>query len=68
MFEEHNIYRLGDLTFWRCLACLCKFLPEVTGLSYRPTENGLLFFGQQKDASMALALEHATTNFQELSG
>jgi uncharacterized membrane protein len=68
IYEEHYIYRLEDLTFWRCLAGLCKFLADVTGLSCKPTENGLLFCGQQKDATMALALEHATTNFQELSG
>jgi hypothetical protein len=45
-----------------------KFFADVTGLTFKPTENGLLFFGQQKDTSMALALEHTTTNFQELSG
>jgi hypothetical protein len=41
-----------------------KFFADVTGLSFRPKEIGLLFFGQQKDPSMALA----TINFQELSG
>ena len=68
MFEEHNIYSLGDLTYRTCLAGLCKFLADVTGLCFRPTEYGLLFFGQQKDAQVALALEYVTANFQELSG